>query len=438
MTQPVAIRVTGVGQYFGPMLEMDGAENPREAWRSLLKIAGLEALAPAPADDQPALSVAPPGHVLRDVSLEIEKGSVVCLTGPAGVGKSVLLRILANELMPTTGRIELYEPVRTLVTPGGALDQMKNALENIQASGAYRELEPDAAARYAADVIAFAELEGLEQVSLRTYSTGMVARLGIAMALCGAPSLVLVDDVLTVGDIGFQRRCVERIRELAAAGCTMVVAFSDEDLVTQIATRVIALAEGRIAYDSAETNARLSTRPEGDADIEWEVGGSLPDDEVVAIRSVEGELARDGDEPVFVCRILVEGKVEGLRCRPVVSLLTDRGVILFRSLFPDFTELSGRGQVFSVRVPTGLLPAGRFTISIATATYRGEKVFASKGHNTITLTIRREQSPAATDARTAGGKKGKKEEPEPLLQPILEWEVLALAATPSPKGVAAL
>src|SRR6185503_2648826 len=95
-----AIRIKGIGKYFGPRLEIDGAERPREAWRALMGIAGVD-LKPA-ADDEIQRTVAVAGHVLRDVTLDIEKGSVVCLTGPSGSGKSVLLSILAGVTGPTT------------------------------------------------------------------------------------------------------------------------------------------------------------------------------------------------------------------------------------------------------------------------------------------------------------------------------------------------
>jgi ABC-type polysaccharide/polyol phosphate transport system ATPase subunit len=127
-SQP-AIRTQLLGKYFGATLDLEGARSPRESWRALRRIAGLGSHAE---DGDIQRTVTIPGHVLRDISLEIEKGSVVCLTGASGSGKSVFLKILAGIMIPTTGRVELRGSVSSLIDLGGQLDGRLTGHENIE------------------------------------------------------------------------------------------------------------------------------------------------------------------------------------------------------------------------------------------------------------------------------------------------------------------
>ena len=132
----LAVRMRGVGCYFGPQVEIDGVERPREAMRELLRIAGFNVSVTT--DEGYRRTTAVAGHVLRDVSLDIEYGSVVCLTGPSGSGKSVLLKILGGVIAPTTGTVEVYGHMTSLLSVGDNLDQRLTAHENITARRGWR------------------------------------------------------------------------------------------------------------------------------------------------------------------------------------------------------------------------------------------------------------------------------------------------------------
>src|SRR5690242_16125428 len=131
MTDAPAIRVRGLGRYFGARAEMDGAVNPREAFRTLMRIAGVPVRA---GDEQSSVTFAVAGHVLRDVSFDVAWGTVVCLAGPSGSGKSVLLQLMAGVLQPPAGRIEFYGPVTSLLATGDNLDTRSTAIENLKDS----------------------------------------------------------------------------------------------------------------------------------------------------------------------------------------------------------------------------------------------------------------------------------------------------------------
>ena len=189
------------------------------------------------------------GDVLKDLSFEIAEGSVVCIAGASSSAKSALLRLLAGVVPPATGRIEMRGPVASILDIGDNLELGQTALENIESQRRLKGIAPADAEAHAAQVIAFAELHGFERVPVRKYSTGMQMRLSLALALQGNPAVVLMDDVLGVGDASFQKKCVDRLLQLKAAGCALVLAPGDEALAQQLATHVITLGDGGIIGD---------------------------------------------------------------------------------------------------------------------------------------------------------------------------------------------
>ena len=417
-TDTPAIRVRGLGRYFGPRAEMDGAVNPREAFRTLMRIAGV----PVRADgDQARVTFAVAGHVLRDVSFDVHWGSVVCLAGPSGTGKSVLLQLLAGGLPPTTGRVEFFGPVTSLLAIGDNLDARSTAIENLRESPYVAGAAPEEAARYIDEVLDFAELRGFEHVSIRTYSTGMVLRLSVAMALCGRPSIVLVDDVLNVGDIGFQQKCLDRVLALKDLGCTLVLALSDETFIQRIATRVLTLGDGGILSDAPPLQGLIPQQGRA-ADVSWQVTRSLPEDAVMALRGVELAAGPGGQDDLEL-RATFEPKVGGLRCRPLLNVAAVGGrSVLFRSLYPEYVALQGTAPLrFAVPIPVATLPNGDYTIGFHIVSIdgvasdpppvEGAGVFSLKATELVKLSIRRELDPFADM------------DPRPALMPPVSWEV---------------
>jgi lipopolysaccharide transport system ATP-binding protein len=414
----LAVRLRGVGRYFGPQIEIDGVERPREAWRTLLGIAGFNV--DVGADNDIQRTVAAGGEVLRDITLDIERGSVVCLSGASGSGKSVLLQIVAGVIPPTTGSVELHGPVTSLISVGDNLDEWLTADENIRASAAYAAAaSATAAAAYLAEVVEFAGLQGFEHVPLRTFSTGMTMRLSVALALCGRPSIVLIDDVLAIGDIAFQQQCVERVRTLKEMGTTLVLAFSDDALVQQLATRVITLGGGRVIGDTPPEQW-ISRQGSSAADVAWQVAQTLPEADILIVRSLAASARRQGDESYLDLTVALGVRSGGVRCRPSVFVLRDR-LVLFRSLYPEYVAVSEASDLtFTVTVPTHILPNGEYAISISIAAQHGTVLHSIKAHHAVALSVRR---PAGIDG------------PSSLLALTFPWEVEPLAAAAVQRAV---
>lgn len=408
--ETLAIRVRGVGRFFGPRIEMDGAASPREAFRTLLRIAGVNVREP---EVDTHVTTAASGHALRDISFDVTRGSVVCLVGPSGSGKTVLLSILAGILPPTTGRIEFYAPPSALLSTHDNLDLSGSAYENLLAVPHIAQATPEDAERHITEILDFAELHGFEHAAIRTFSTGMVLRLSIAIALCGRPSIVLIDDVLNVGDIGFQQRCLDRVAALKDAGCTLVLAFSDDTMVQRLATRVITLAGGRIIGDANPLDWVTPFQQGHAADLSWEILQRFPEDDVMALRSLMVSPGGSEDEPTIELHAAFESKVDGLRCRPLMAVAAvDGGPTLFRSLYPEFVPATaGTILPFVVSVPIGLLPNGEYTLGLHVISMDGRTVHALKASNAVKLSVRR--GDAAVPEKNRG----------PLLTPRLTWEV---------------
>ena len=404
-----AIRIRTLGRYFGPHVEVDGAERPGEAWRALLIVAGFK-VRPVAADDVQR-TVTVPGHVLRDISLDIERGSVVCLVGASGTGKSVLLRILAGGIPPTAGSVEMYGTVSSLLAVGDNLDNRLTAVENIQKSKIALGVPPATVASYEADVIRFAGLEGFEHVPIRTFSTGMTLRLSIALALSGNPSIVLIDDVLGVGDIAFQQRCVDRLHELKENNCTLVLAFSDETLVQQLATRVITLGGGQVVSDVQSQHWMPHRFASTAADVEWRTAQQLPQDEVIALRSIEVDLHKDADQSEVEVHFTLDTKAPQLQCWPTIYVVRDR-VVIFRSVFSGFVPIAEPGSLtFGVRVPTHILSDGDYIMTFGVATRQDSTIYSLKAHDAVSLSVRRPEQ-SAVDAAA-----------NPMLIVTMPWEI---------------
>lgn len=404
----IAVRIQGLGRYFGPVVDFDGATRPREAWRFLLSCAGIHLKELTDQNTQRTRVVG--GHVLEDLSLDVEQGTVVCLSGPSGSGKSVLLQILAGILPPTAGLVELFVPATTLISPGAAVDGRMTASENIAAVASEAEMSPEETQRFRDEVLDFAELHGFEDAPLRTYSTGMLIRLGVALVLCRNPRLVLMDDVLAVGDIAFQQKVVDRVLDLKEAGCTIIAALSDDALVHQLATRIVTLGGGRVVSDRPPVDWVHTRETGAAANVAWEVLRDFPEDDVMALTGLDAVARTDGEMTWLDLTLAFRAKRAGTRCRPSISLARGRTAI-FRSPYPDFLEIERpRALTFSASVPTHLLAAGKYGVMVNMQTVLGDTVYSMKAQDAVTVTVRR--GAAAPDDAAAG---------EPLLELDAPW-----------------
>jgi lipopolysaccharide transport system ATP-binding protein len=185
---------------------------------------------------------------LRDVSFRIGPRRMVGVLGFNGAGKSTLLRLVAGVGRPTTGRVRVRGRVGAILDLGVGFHPELTGRENIYISGVTRGLtRREVTARFDS-IVAFAELDdAVIDQSLRTYSTGMHLRLAFAVSSHMEPEVLLIDEVLAVGDLRFQKKCFDRIRSFKEQGCTGLIATHAPELVLQLCDEAIWLHEGIVA-----------------------------------------------------------------------------------------------------------------------------------------------------------------------------------------------
>ena len=193
---------------------------------------------------------------LRDVSFEIHGGETLGFIGPNGAGKSSLLKLIARIYEPTCGRITVNGRVSALLELGTGFHPELTGRENIYLSGAIMGLDRATVQQNLDSIIEFSGLERFIDAPVKHYSSGMYVRLGFAVAIHVRPSIMLIDEVLSVGDQSFQARCLEKILSLQQEGVTIVLVSHDLDAVRSTCQRCLWLDQGMLKYDG-DTEATL-------------------------------------------------------------------------------------------------------------------------------------------------------------------------------------
>lgn len=183
---------------------------------------------------------------LHDISFDIYKGDILGLIGLNGAGKSTLLKILAGVLKPTTGTVKVKGQIAPLIEVGAGFDPELTARENIFLNGAILGYSRQFLESKFDEILDFAELQKFVDVPVKNFSSGMYARLGFAIATMVEPDILIVDEVLSVGDFRFQEKCEERIREMISHGVTIILVSHDSKLIRDMCSRVIWLEHGAI------------------------------------------------------------------------------------------------------------------------------------------------------------------------------------------------
>lgn len=186
---------------------------------------------------------------LKDVSFEVEQGDVVGIIGKNGAGKSTLLKILSEVTEPTTGRVELSGRIGSLLEVGTGFHPELTGRENVFLNGAILGMSRAEIQKKFDGIVAFADMEKFIDTPVKHYSSGMYVRLGFAVAAHLEPEILIVDEVLAVGDIQFQKRCLGKMEEVASAGRTILLVSHSMPTILSLGKRCILLTEGRVEAD---------------------------------------------------------------------------------------------------------------------------------------------------------------------------------------------
>jgi lipopolysaccharide transport system ATP-binding protein len=186
--------------------------------------------------------------VLEDFSLEVARGESIALMGRNGAGKSTLLALIAGVIRPTAGTLVVNGRVSPLLELGAGFHPELTGRDNVMLNGVLLGLRRAEVAARMESIVAFAELEDSIDEPVRTFSTGMMARLGFSVAAHLDPEILLIDEVLAVGDTAFQAKCIGKIREFQRRGVTIVFVSHELHQIREICSRAVVVADHRAVF----------------------------------------------------------------------------------------------------------------------------------------------------------------------------------------------
>lgn len=185
-------------------------------------------------------------YALRDVSLTVNRGEAVALIGANGSGKSTLLKCIAGVLYPTAGSVEVRGSIAPLIELGAGFDPDLTARENIYLNGAVLGHDREFMDQHFKSIVDFAELWDFIDVPVKNFSSGMVARLGFSIATEVSADILVVDEILAVGDFRFQQKCKERMADMMKGGTTLLFVSHSEEQVRQLCEKAVWLQRGEL------------------------------------------------------------------------------------------------------------------------------------------------------------------------------------------------
>ena len=183
---------------------------------------------------------------LQDVSLTVEKGESVALIGLNGCGKSTLLKTVAGVLKPFKGSVRVYGTVAPLIELGAGFDHDLTARENVFLNGAILGYDRKSMEKHYEDIVEFSELRDFMDVPIKNFSSGMLARLAFAIATIGTPDILIVDEVLSVGDFRFQQKCEKRIQQMMKKDTSILFVSHSIDQVKKLCTKTVWIEKGKV------------------------------------------------------------------------------------------------------------------------------------------------------------------------------------------------
>ena len=257
---------------------------------------------------------------LKDVSFEIKKGEVVGFIGRNGAGKSTLLKVLSRIMHPTSGRFEIHGRVRSLLEVGTGFHQDLTGRENVYLNGAILGMSRAEINRKFDEIVAFSEVEKFLDTPVKYYSSGMYVRLAFAVAAHLEPEILIVDEVLAVGDAAFQQKCMGKMGDDSRQGKTVLIVSHSLPVITNFCQRAILLEGGQVkAIGPADAMARqyMSSVRSAAGEVSWPDETAPGDDRIrlVAVRVIQN----DDDGPTVDVDITREIRIQ----------------IVYRNLVPD-------------------------------------------------------------------------------------------------------
>ncbi|MEJ7848066.1 MAG: ABC transporter ATP-binding protein [Pyrinomonadaceae bacterium] len=319
---------------------------------------------------------------LHEVNFQVEEGETLGIIGHNGAGKSTLLKILSRITKPSSGSVEIRGRVGSLLEVGTGFHNELSGRENIYLNGAILGMKRAEIQKKFDEIVAFSEIEKFLDTPVKHYSTGMYMRLAFSVAAHLDPEVLIVDEVLAVGDVGFQKKCLRKMRDVGESGRTIIFVSHDMQAITRLCSRVIWLKDGELQRDGESKQILgeyLHEQSRTSAEKTWGILEQAPGDEIARLRGVRvydenGQTASSVDirRPVNIevrYDILESGKVIIPNCH----FYNEQGICIFIS--HDWNggwrhrPRSKGSYTSTVRIPGNFLAAGTVIVTAAASTY---------------------------------------------------------------------
>jgi lipopolysaccharide transport system ATP-binding protein len=322
-------------------------------------------------------------HALDNISLEVQQGDVVGIIGKNGAGKSTLLKILSRVTGPTLGEVKIRGRIASLLEVGTGFHPELTGRENVYLNGAILGMRKREVAAKFDEITAFSGIEEFIDTPVKRYSSGMYVRLAFAVAAHLEPEILIVDEVLAVGDAEFRKKCITKMSEVSKTGRTILFVSHEMSAITSLCNKGVLMENGKITaqgqIESVVSQYSFKIAKQA-TDKSW-IGDQCPGDKIARLRSVR--LIDHNYESIqsvyfgreFGVEIVYEILEENSRINPGVTMYSSGGQILLVS-FPPSDEIKTAKGVYKAYCwfPAGFLNADIFSIRINAHTFYPTKV----------------------------------------------------------------
>ncbi|HEX8368911.1 MAG TPA: ABC transporter ATP-binding protein [Pyrinomonadaceae bacterium] len=318
---------------------------------------------------------------LKDLNFTVDDGETLGIIGHNGAGKSTLLKILSRITKPTRGTAEIRGRVASLLEVGTGFHSELSGRENIYLNGAILGMSRREIQRNFDEIIAFAEIEKFIDTPVKFYSSGMYMRLAFAVAAHLEPEVLIVDEVLAVGDMAFQKKCINKMSDVRREGRAVLFVSHNLQAVSRLCRRVIWLERGKVRLDGETqqvVSQYLHAQTNSESEKIWENPANQPGNEITKLMRVRaasesGETTSSFDirRPVFLeltYKVLRDGKI----FTPTIHLYNEEGICVFVSndVSREWRNRPREKGIYTSRVavPPNFMAEGSFSVTIAAFT----------------------------------------------------------------------
>jgi lipopolysaccharide transport system ATP-binding protein len=371
---------------------------------------------------------------LKDVNLEVRRGEIIGIVGRNGAGKSTLLKILSRITRPSAGGVEIYGRVGSLLEVGTGFHPDLTGRENVFLNGAILGMRKTEIDNKFDEIVAFSELEKFIDTPVKFYSSGMYVRLAFSVAAHLEPEILIMDEVLAVGDATFQQKCLDKMHEIRRQGRTIFFVSHNLPAVTRLCKRAVLLEAGQVVAEGSPqevVNHYLSSSWKAGAERVWTEMADAPGDDVVRLRGVRvldergvPTAAVDIRRPISI-ELSYDVLEDGHALTPVVELFNEEGTEVFST--HDTGEewrrrVRVRGRYTSaVNVPGNLFAEGSLIANVSIMSHFPSTILHVRVKHAVAFQVLDEPGGISARGDYVGPMPG-------VVRPLLEWTTRADSA----------